>query len=147
MSSRTWFLRTVGELLSKCSSTDSPPNVCVKVYLTGDAAQNVDRGNKAPEDPAGLRGSASSTDKITIPEGRETTMPRMEFEGRPELPLIIQKEANKVVEAGQSLGVFVCGPITMQNDVHNAVAKENMNIVKGSKVGGVYLHSEHFSWA
>jgi predicted ferric reductase len=74
-------------------------------------------------------------------------VPSKEFEGRPKLPLIIQEEAAKVVEVGQSLSVFVCGPTTMQNDVRNAVAEENLNILKGSKAGGVYLHSEHFSWA
>jgi predicted ferric reductase len=70
-----------------------------------------------------------------------------EFEGRPKLPSIVIEEASKVREGEQSLSVFVCGPTTMQNDVRNAVAAENLNIVKGSRSGGVYLHSEHFSWA
>lgn len=35
----------------------------------------------------------------------------------------------------------------MQNDVRNAAAKENLAILKGGMSGGVYLHSEHFSWA
>lgn len=148
ISSRTWFLRTVGELLSKSLATNSSSNVRVQVYLTGEAAQKVDLPNKVPEDPTNSNGSALSADKISISEeGHEATVPSKEFEGRPQLPLVIQEEAGKVAEAGQSLSVFVCGPVTMQNDVRNAVAKENLNILKGSKAGGVYLHSEHFSWA
>jgi hypothetical protein len=148
ISSRIWFLRTVNELLSRCSATDSPSSVRIQVYLTGDAAQEVDLSNKVSEDPTNLKGSASSADKIDLSEeGQQATVPGKEFMGRPQLPLIIQEEAAKVVEAGQSLSVFVCGPITMQNDVRNAVAEENLNILKGSKAGGVYLHSEHFSWA
>jgi hypothetical protein len=150
ISSRIWFLRTVGELLSKHSSTDSSSNVHVQVYLTGDCEQKVDLSNKIPEDPTTSKLSAASTDKINInihEEKYETTILGWAFEGRPQLSLIVQEEAAKVAEAGQSLGVFVCGPTVMQNDVRNAVAKENLNVLKGSKAGRVYLHSEHFSWA
>jgi hypothetical protein len=41
----------------------------------------------------------------------------------------------------------VCGPVTMQNDVRNAVAAANLGILRGGKGGGAYLHTEHFSWA
>jgi hypothetical protein len=148
ISSRLWFLRAVGELLSKFSAIDSTSGVRIQVYLTGEASQQVDLSNKVSEEPTSSKGSASSADKIDIrEEGQEAIVPGKEFEGRPQLPMIIQEEAGKVVEAGQTLRVFVCGPITMQNDVRNAVAEENLNILKGSKAGGVYLHSEHFSWA
>jgi Ferric reductase NAD binding domain/FAD-binding domain len=148
ISSRVWFLRTVSELLSKCSETDSSSDVQVQVFLTGEAAEKVDLSNKISKDPTSSTGSASSADKIDISvEGHETIVPGKEFEGRPQLPLIIQEEAAKVAEVGQSLSVFICGPTQMQNDVRNAVAEENLSILKGSKAGGVYLHSEHFSWA
>ena len=144
-SSRIWFLRTVRELVSQCSANDESSNVCVQVYLTGEAAQEVDLSNRVPKDPASSKESASSADKISVPE--EGYVQGRQFDGRPELPLIIQEEAAKVAEAGQSLSVFVCGPITMQNDVRNAVAAENLKILKGSTAGGIYMHSEHFSWA
>jgi hypothetical protein len=69
-SSRIWFLRTIGELLSKCSATDSPSSVRIQVYLTGEAAQKVDLSNKVPEDPTSSKGSASSAEKIDLPEER-----------------------------------------------------------------------------
>ena len=43
--------------------------------------------------------------------------------------------------------MYVCGPEEMLNDVRNAVARENVGIVRGGRGGSVYLHSEHFSWA
>jgi NAD(P)H-flavin reductase len=148
IASRTWFLQTVSELLSKCSAADSSSNLRIQVYLTGEAAQKVDLSQKVPDVSTSSRGSASSNDKIEVSEkGHDATVPGKEFEGRPQLPHIIQEEVAKVAEAGQSLSVFVCGPDTMQNDVRNAVAEENVKILKGSRAGGVYLHSEHFSWA
>jgi NAD(P)H-flavin reductase len=148
INSRVWFLRTVGELLSKYSTTDASSRIHVQVYLTGEAADNVELSNKVPEDNTSSRASASSADRIKSPEDvHEASVPGKEFKGRPQLPLIIQEESAKVAEVGQSLSVFVCGPDTMHNDVRNAVAEENLKILKGSKAGGVYLHSEHFSWA
>lgn len=145
--SRVWFLRSVGELLSKHSTADPSSIVRVQVYLTGEAAKNGDLANKVPN-PTTLTGFASPGDKIHAQaDGREATALGEEFEGRPQLPAIIQEEAAKVAEAGDSLGVFVCGPATMQSDVRNAVAEANLNILKGSKASGIYLHSEHFSWA
>lgn len=87
-------------------------------------------------------------DQIATPDGgHDAPILGKEFEGRPNLSLVVQEEAANFAEAGQSLGVYVCGPTTMQNDERNAVARENLGILKGSKSSGVYLHSEHFSWA
>lgn len=147
-SCRTWFLRAVSELLSKYSENDSSSNVDIQVnvYLTENAMQPTDLENNLTQDPAS-KGSASSANENNIREkGHNIDVLEREFEGRPQLPQIIQ-EAVSVAEAGQSLSVFVCGPKTMQNDVRNAVAKENRKIVRGSKVNSVYLHTEHFSWA
>jgi NAD(P)H-flavin reductase len=147
-SSRIWFLRTVGELLSKYPATGSTPKVRVKIFLTGEAAEHVDLPKNGSVNPAYSKISDSSGDKVTVQaETQKATVAGEEFEGRPQLPLIIHEEAAKVAVACQSLGVYVCGPDTMQNDVRNAVAKENLNILKGSKAKEVYLHSEYFSWA
>lgn len=147
--SRAWFLRTVSELLSKCSSPDLSSNIHAKVYLTGEAAEKVYSPHGASNPQDSFKQSASTSDKTVPPRNgsSNTTTPEEEFVGRPQLPLIVHEEAAKVAEAKQSLSVFVCGPETMQNDVRNAVAKENLNILKGSKARGIYLHSEHFSWA
>ncbi|ORY19254.1 ferric reductase like transmembrane component-domain-containing protein [Clohesyomyces aquaticus] len=150
-SSRIWFERTVASLLSTTSSSPnlSPSNLRVQVYLTGEAAaaQHVETTHTRPKHST-PEGSTSSADRISIPgETNNSAVPGKEFEGRPHLATIVHDEAAKVASAGQSLSVFVCGPTTMQNDVRNAVAKENLDVLSGKKRGGVYLHSEHFSWA
>jgi ferredoxin-NADP reductase len=154
ISSRTWFLRTVGELLAKYPTAQVSRNMRVQVYLTGDAAHEVDltsshgahNHNHSQSSPTP---SNSSIDRIEVPvKGHDESIPGREYaEGRPHLRTIIAEETAKSMEVGESLGVYICGPLTMQNDVRNAVAQENLNIVKGGNSGGVYLHSEHFSWA
>ncbi|KAF2677998.1 hypothetical protein K458DRAFT_423414 [Lentithecium fluviatile CBS 122367] len=148
-SSRTWFLRTVGELLLRYPTAELSRKVRVQVYLTGDAAKEVRPASaNAGEDRSSPSTSNSSTDRIEVHvKGCDGTVPGRETEGRPHLPSIVAEEAAKSAELGESLGVYVCGPDTMQNDVRNAVADQNLGVLKGSKIGGVYLHSEHFSWA
>lgn len=145
---RAWFLRAVDELRAKYPSTDSLIDIQIQVYLTGKAAREAHLTNKVSEEVPTPNEKSSLPDKISSADVEEVgTVTEREFEGRPKLPSIVVEEANKVREGGQSLSVFVCGPTTMQNDVRNAVAAENLKIVRSSKSGGVYLHSEHFSWA
>tara|TARA_R110002003_G_scaffold103_4_gene8124 strand:+ start:410 stop:1084 length:675 start_codon:yes stop_codon:yes gene_type:complete len=145
--SRIWFLKTLSDLLSTHSSVHASAGLDVQIYLTRAAEQTAGVSTKV----AGVmvsRASASSSDNIEIKaEGNKTNIPGQEIGGRPDLPLIVHEEGMLAAEGGYSLNVFVCGPDTMQNDVRNAAAKENLGILKGSKSGGVYLHPEHFSWA
>lgn len=145
-STRTWFLRTIDKLLSKHSTSRSSSDIDVQVHLTGEAERDI-HIPKAGDNETILSESPSSEDINAMAKGQQVTVLGNELCGRPKLPQIIHEEGARAAEAGQSLSVFVCGPATMQNDVRNAVAEENLNILKGSKSGGVYLHSEHFSWA
>jgi NAD(P)H-flavin reductase len=146
--SRTWFLSAVDELLDKYAAKSKNSGFHVQVYLTGDAAREADLPSKISEDNASPNESSSTAGKIEVPgHGHVGAVPGREYEGRPQLPSIVLEEASKIREGGRSLSVFVCGPITMQNDVRNAVAAENLHVLKDSRSGGVYLHSEHFSWA
>ena len=139
-------MRTVGELIAR-SSAEHASSVQVQVFLTGEAEAFADMG-EGPAGRSSSRGSTSSDNKIASPEkGISLPVPGRGYEGRPQLPGIVQEEASRAAEAGGSLSVYVCGPITMQDDVRNAVAEENLNIIKGQRSGSVYLHSEHFSWA
>lgn len=144
---RIWFLRAVSELLSKYPATGSSSNVRIQVHFTGEGVQKMDSQTEVAGVPLSSKKLASD-DKTNIRDARhEATLPGVEFVGRPQLPKIIHEDAERAAESSQSLSVLVCGPVTMQNDVRNAVAKANLNIIKGSRAGGVYLHSEHFSWA
>jgi predicted ferric reductase len=145
--SRIWFLKTLSDLLSTHLSTHASAGLDVQIYLTCAAEQTAGVSTKVA-DVAVSRAAASSSDNIEIKaEGNKTYIPGQEIGGRPDLPLIVHDEGMLAAEGGYSLNVFVCGPDTMQNDVRNAAAKVNLGILMGSKSGGVYLHSEHFSWA
>jgi hypothetical protein len=60
---------------------------------------------------------------------------------------VVKEEADLVRDGGQALSVFVCGPGTMLSDVRNAVAAENLRVVRGDRRGGIYMYAEHFEWA
>lgn len=146
-SSRTWFLDAVAKLLAEHAAPQQTPNVEVHVHLTGEAEESA-HISKQMDVTTGQCASSSSSDDIGVKaEDNYATLPSEEVRGRPDLPLTIRQEGAVAAEDGQSLSVYVCGPTTMQHEVRNAVAKENLGILGGSKSRGVYLHSEHFSWA
>ncbi|PNP51424.1 hypothetical protein THARTR1_07970 [Trichoderma harzianum] len=148
---RSWYIRTVKKLLSRYETLESVSSIRIQLHLTGETAQEVDLADKALDLPEDLNKPVSSPENIIAQEGQTETAASALFdeqlEGRPQLPLIVQEEAARTADGGETLAVFVCGPVTMQDDVRNAVAEANLNILKGSRSGGVYLHSEHFSWA
>lgn len=147
--SRIWFLRTVGDLLARYSASHSSTELDVQVHLTGEAKDHADVSKTNMDvHVTQVSGSSSSADNIEIRAHGETAIvPGKELGGRPHLPAIVHEEGTVAAESGVILNVFVCGPETMQNDVRNAVAKENLSIIKGTSKAEVYLHSEHFSWA
>ncbi|KAL9095190.1 MAG: hypothetical protein Q9165_002446 [Trypethelium subeluteriae] len=147
-SSRIWFLQSVGKLLSRHSMTHLSSNLSVQVYLTGEANRTVEASKNMGVVTVSEE-SASSSENINVKSEEKdiTPIPGKELRGRPELPQIIAEEGAHTAESGQSLSVFVCGPASMQNDVRNAVAGENMEVLAGARSNGVYLYSEHFSWA
>ncbi|KAJ5635172.1 uncharacterized protein N7484_008485 [Penicillium longicatenatum] len=146
ISSRSWYVQAVSNLLAEHSRTNPLPNLHIQVHLTGEAIQHMSSTN-AQEHLESSDGQPSLPEKDSAERNpAEISTLVEECEGRPKLPVIIQEAARRA-EANESLGVYVCGPTTMQNDVRNAVADVNLNILKGSTSGGAYLHCEHFSWA
>lgn len=79
ISSRTWFLTTIGELLSKYLAINSSSYVRVEVYLTGEAVEMVNTANIALGDPvssANLKGSSALDRGIFVQKGgHEATVP------------------------------------------------------------------------
>ncbi|RAR01527.1 hypothetical protein DDE82_006406 [Stemphylium lycopersici] len=142
-----WFERTIQAMLAQSPIAHSS-SAQVQVYLTGEAAEKADLPSKTAAPTARPALSEPSGEIIVDGEkGARTSVPGREYEGRPQLPVVVQEEAEKAADADEMLNVYVCGPKTMQNDVRNAVAAENLRIVSGARTGGIYLHSEHFSWA
>jgi len=152
ITTRTWFHTTMSSLLLDHKSSGVATNLGVEVYLTGEAECSVQTSITSASDFAKPEPSLSDevVGKTSARRPKELNTNDTldeDIRGRPELPLVIRHEATAASTAGQMVGVFLCGPLTMQEDVRNAVAKENLNILKSSKPGGMYLHLEHFSWA
>ncbi|PVH69992.1 hypothetical protein DL98DRAFT_149286 [Cadophora sp. DSE1049] len=160
-SSRLWFERSVSLLFTRLSIPSTLSSLAqIQVFVTGEAAKRLSGGLPAKKsiDRSHLPRSNSSTSDDNIASSEDDVYARAlppdtnadEYIGRPSLPEIIKEEATRAAEAGQELSVYVCGPGTMQNDVRNAVAERNLGILRGEEGGsgrGVYLYSEHFSWA
>lgn len=142
--SRAWFLDAANRLLNDPAVPLMSPNIIVEVFLTGEAQEAVESGvlRQEPKDLSTL------SDNVDV-SSQETNAAFCDRElfGRPDLPALICQEGKVAGIEDSELGVYVCGPVAMQNDVRNAVARENATIVQGSGSRGVYLHTEHFSWA
>ncbi|KAF3048607.1 hypothetical protein E8E11_009888 [Didymella keratinophila] len=95
ITSRTWFLHAVAELFAKYSLPFKPSDIDIEIHLTGKAERTV----------------VSAVE----PKGDQVKVPTEELPGRPDLPLIIHKESEAARVEDGSLGVYLCGPITMQN--------------------------------
>lgn len=152
VATRTWFLSAFNSLLLAYDSSGITPDLSVEVHLTGEAEHIV---QPPPRDTIDIeRSGSSSQDETSVAKKQATQatkrsvdIPKVETRGRPDLPAIIREEANAAASVGQTVGIFVCGPLEMQGDVRNAVATENLSILKNPRSGGMYLHLEHFSWA
>ena len=139
---REWYQQTLKQLLSEHPTIQASESSHVEMHLTGNA----------PADSLDLDSGPDSPDHTTdVEKAVPTTKPNEALKstphGRPSLPSIIREEAANMAATGQSLGVFVCGPDSMQQDVRNAVASENLRMLQDPRAGGVYLHLEHFNWA
>lgn len=152
IATRKWFHTTMDNLLSAYKPLGTPSDLSVEVHLTGEAGCIVQPPTTSASSLERFGSSSSGSFTIERHSGIQKKadsddVPAKEACGRPDLPLIIREEAAAGARTGQRVGVFVCGPLTIQHDIRNAVAKENLNILKNPRSGGMYLHLEHFSWA
>lgn len=141
-----WFERAVRDI------APDEAEVEIDIFYTGsrdDPSATKSNGQSLqtlddPEKAIQVREHQQSIDGSSSASSRKETHVHHR-EGRPELSALIAEQAAAIAD-DQQLGVFVCGPLSMQNDAQNAVAAEQLNIMKGVKKQ-VYLHMEHFSWA
>lgn len=105
---------------------------------TGQFLAKPDDLEKAPvaEQPYEIHSNYESSDTKSRVDGVR------HFDYRPDLPGMVEREAHE----GDRISVLVCGPLSMQSDVANAVARQQASVLKGAS-RDIYLHLEHFSWA
>ncbi|KAJ4154277.1 hypothetical protein NW765_015024 [Fusarium oxysporum] len=133
----SWYRQVVSETLLKYSDK-MISGLQVQVHRTGGAIAE----SSLPSNSSFVPGNKESGSE----RASESLVSFDELHGRPDLPGILKGVLNGMPST-DSLGVYVCGPDTMQNDVRNSVASLNLDILGGADCAGVYLHSEHFSWA
>lgn len=148
---RVWYHKTVKDLLAKYKESNLKSNMEVEVFVT---AEETDRPSHTASAFTDLEANTAAAQAHVDPHDAKSAVNVNSSSsstagelGRPRLPNIVAEEAGRSTGAGESLSVYVCGPLAMQNDVRNAVAAENLQLLKTSRDGGVYLHVEHFSWA
>jgi NAD(P)H-flavin reductase len=168
MATRNWFEEAVADLLSQSLIGCCPSGLSVEIYCTGsqavDAApalsphiitvsEDVDEKDSAISPEVRERNAESSKADSEKKEGSFTLSPR-DFSTRPDLPTIVAATAATSSSSESTspnnrcdMAVFCCGPLSMQSDVANAVAKEQLQGLRAAKAKDVYLHLEHFSWA
>lgn len=149
-----WFTQAVCELFARYPTVQSSALLDLEVYFTGNDniasdLEKTDRPSAEPKDTLKdtiVRQPESDSDDSDAHQPHTSTSHHARIQksnGRPDVPAIMEREAQ---EGGRSIGVFACGPLSMQSDLSNAVAKQQLNIMRdGSK--DIYLHMEHFSWA
>ncbi|KAL2689101.1 hypothetical protein Neosp_003153 [[Neocosmospora] mangrovei] len=151
----TWFEEEVCHLLK--SRPEAPTHgLEVEIYYTGSEANEenptqtgqfskaLDHPEKASEStPTPVITTSDTDDGQKISPSSKPSIQHLK--SRPDLAVKVEEEARSS-SSKQSLGVFVCGPLSMQSDVSAAVAREQLGIAKRG-TGDILLHLEHFSWA
>lgn len=155
VTTQAWFEETIAELLSSFRLEKLPDTLAIELHYTG-AQQQVaaavthdvlgkldDSGiAKVPEAQHGAARSDSDSSSSDAVKPRHVK----HVGRRPDLRELVRSEVAALDAECSRLGIFVCGPLSMQSDVSNAVADEQVAILKGAR-REVYLYMEHFSWA
>lgn len=151
---QTWFEEAVDGLLATFDLEYVPKGLEIEVHYTGggevegavgsqhhdlDKFSNDEKSAVAHSKPASA--SSDSDSSYGVAKLRKL----QHFRTRPDLAGMVRSEAASSDLRGQ-LGVYVCGPLSMQSDVSNAVADAQVAVLKGGSKD-IYLHMEHFSWA
>ena len=149
-----WFEETIKELLTTFGLEKMPQGLEIELHYTGsetdDSVAMAHAGLGRLDDVEKVvesrhRAVADRSDSNSGSDVASTKHIKY-FNTRPDLRSIVRAEAASSSLQGQ-LGVFVCGPLSMQSDISNAVADEQIAVMKGGATKSVYLHMEHFSWA
>ncbi|KAF5687135.1 ferric cupric reductase transmembrane component 7 [Fusarium circinatum] len=123
----SWYRQIVSETLLKYSDK-MVSGLQVQIHRTsGGIAES-----SLPSNSSLIPGNKEQGNERAI----ESLISFDELHGRPDLPGILKELASGMTST-DSLGVYVCGPDTMQNDARNAVASLNLDILGGADSGGV----------
>ncbi|KXT17614.1 hypothetical protein AC579_10141 [Pseudocercospora musae] len=155
LATRNWFEEAICALLSASLTGCCPSGLSVEIYYTGreenkiapketgQFLQALDEPERAPDAGENIAAKTSSNSSDSDSEKVGSLLNPTDHASRPDLPAMIKEGA---ANSTSGMSVFCCGPLSMQNDVQNAVAREQFAVMKDG-IKDIYLHMEHFSWA
>ena len=145
-----WYQATVNDLVSRFD-TEATASLAIQLHYTGGVGlvEKLQPQTLLEYRTSELNGKSNfSTDAVSDARSSDKSARQLNMTletGRPDLPRLIADQA-KSATAGETMGVYACGPAELQNDIRNAVVREQMKILRGSP-HEVFLHTEHFEWA
>jgi len=108
---RKWFLRILSKLLGK-HSAEALAAVTIDIYMTGEVKETVSRQTKTIEPKHSVSDSPTMSELDTKNNlvKYQGSIKQQERRGRPQLPQVIEQEAVRSTEIGDSVGVFDLSP-------------------------------------
>jgi hypothetical protein len=154
-----WAIRDIGsqrwaaaELAALKSKVD------IRVYVTGEDVAESTTGGKASDEKqehvtslaeltptASGSGSASGSPSEVGKVSAGSTLPTLP--GRPDMSALIAQYVVDAPSRGAStVAIAACGPDTLITDCANAVARAQVDVLRGRGVEEVYLCTEAYGW-
>ncbi|KAL1988613.1 hypothetical protein VTN96DRAFT_9008 [Rasamsonia emersonii] len=135
-----WYAREMESLLSSSDSASEDDeekenkNVSASIYITCNESESPSESDSTAEKTIPTK---------QTPTSENNTIQIYKGQGRPNLQAIISSCSARC----KNIGVVVCGPVAMIQDVRDAVAEEQLRVLREkNQRTEVYLHAEYFSW-
>lgn len=137
---RAWYIQALQDLLVRHPQEKPIAGLSIHVHETFTECE-------VPHVGAENAKIASKTESVHSRESSPSTIELFNIQlsaGRPDLPTTIQQMSN---QEGASVGVIVCGPSSMIQDVREAASLAQRDILSGRSgcARELWLHSERFS--
>lgn len=136
-----WFRESLNALLAEHQVDGRAAGINVNLHYTGSLSQCSSNTDQDVE--------KSAYPEVCSADSQQSSLSALYSysDQRPNLPAFIESNVGSAQDV-ETTSVFVCGPLSMQHDVGNSVAKQQLKALKGGKAE-MTLHMEHFSstWA
>ncbi|CAH0021238.1 unnamed protein product [Clonostachys rhizophaga] len=139
----SWFVQALEELATRYSISKGVPGLTVLIHQTDDSAIAVDASSVSNTEDAEKKVHSHAT-----PEDGTASLVADLFgvhlkKGRPNLPALARVPLQ---EKGVTVGLVVCGPSSMVQDVSVVASEAQRGILNGSVAAAeVWFHKESFS--
>ena len=142
---QNWYEQMVQSVVSSHAAGKMAECLEIDIFFTG-VRPTPEKSTTTTVDTADLESSGGEKQAISqILTTRKETFSVRHHQSRPHLASVVRQEVESA-SATRRLGFFICGPLSMQGELANATASEQLRINDGG-CGDIHLHIEQFSWA